>query len=103
MHPMSPATRLSEVRLFNIIGKRYWFFLLSAIVIVPGFVSLVLYGLNPSPDFVGGSEIEVQVAKSGQTTQLASLLASSTKIPALPAGTILAIGPGGTRLVVRAS
>src|SRR5579862_4225253 len=100
MHPMSPATRLSEVRLFNIIGKRYWFFLLSAIVIVPGVISLVLYGLNPSPDFVGGSEIEVQIPKTGQTAQLANLMANSTRTPALPAGVVLSKGPGGTSLVI---
>jgi preprotein translocase SecF subunit len=89
--------------LFNIIGKRYWFFLLSAIVIVPGALSLIIFGLNPSPDFVGGSEIEVQIHATGQTTQLANLLKSSTSTSALPAGHILSTTPGGTNMVVRAN
>jgi preprotein translocase subunit SecF len=41
--------------LLDIVGKRYWFFLLSAIVIVPGLISLVLFGLKPSIDFTGGT------------------------------------------------
>jgi len=88
--------------LFNIIGKRYWFFLLSAIVIVPGLISLVTFGLNPGPDFVGGTELEVQIPTSGQTTQLGSLLESSTKTPAQPAGHIVSIMPGGTQLIIQA-
>lgn len=37
------------------------YILLSALVIIPGIISLVLYGVNPSIDFVGGSLIEIQV------------------------------------------
>ena len=33
--------------MINIIGKRYWFFLISAIVIVPGIISLIVFGLKP--------------------------------------------------------
>jgi preprotein translocase subunit SecF len=41
--------------LVDIIGKRYWFFLLSGIVIIPGLISLLLFGLKPSIDFTGGT------------------------------------------------
>lgn len=41
----------------NIIAKKNWFFLLSLLVIVPGLVSLFLYKLNLSIDFVPGSKI----------------------------------------------
>jgi preprotein translocase subunit SecF len=41
--------------LVDIIGKRYWFFLLSGIVIIPGIISLLLFGLKPSIDFTGGT------------------------------------------------
>jgi preprotein translocase subunit SecF len=41
----------------NIIGKKYWFFLISLIVIIPGIVALFTYGLNLSIDFTGGSRI----------------------------------------------
>lgn len=44
----------------NIIGKKYWYFLLSLIIIVPGVISLLLWGLNLSIDFTGGSNITLQ-------------------------------------------
>lgn len=80
--------------MFNIIGKRYWFFLLSAIVIVPGTISLILFGLNPGPDFTGGTEVEVQIPQTSQSTQLNNLYVSATKTPPLPAGRILPNGFG---------
>ncbi len=39
----------------NIIGKKNWYFALSLLVIVPGIISLILFGLKPSIDFSGGS------------------------------------------------
>ena len=39
----------------DIIGKRYWFFLLSAIIIIPGLISLLFFGLKLSIDFTGGT------------------------------------------------
>jgi preprotein translocase subunit SecF len=54
--------------MINIIGKRYWFFLLSLVVIVPG---LILLGVEASRgelplaiDFTGGSLLEVQFASA---------------------------------------
>ncbi len=41
----------------NIIQKRNWYFALSLLVIVPGLISLFLWGLNLSIDFVPGSKI----------------------------------------------
>ena len=41
----------------NIIGKKYWYFLISLVVIIPGIISLVLFGLNLSIEFTGGSNI----------------------------------------------
>jgi preprotein translocase subunit SecF len=43
----------------NIIGKRYWFFGLSLLIIIPGLVALALGGLKPSIDFTGGTMLEV--------------------------------------------
>jgi preprotein translocase subunit SecF len=43
------------VSLVDIIGKRYWFFLISGIIIIPGLISLLLFGLKPSIDFTGGT------------------------------------------------
>ncbi len=41
--------------MLNIVGKRYWYFGLSLLIIVPGLISLALFGLRLSIDFTGGS------------------------------------------------
>jgi len=47
--------------MLDIVGKRYWFFLLSLLVLVPGVISLVLPGgLKPGIDFASGSIMTVQ-------------------------------------------
>ncbi len=45
---------------FNIIKRRYWYFALSLLVIVPGLVALSLWGLPLSIDFTGGTLLEIQ-------------------------------------------
>ncbi len=44
----------------DIVSRRYWYFGLSLLVIVPGLISLALWGLPLSIDFTGGSKLEVQ-------------------------------------------
>jgi len=39
---------------------KWLYFLLSALILVPGMISLVLFGLKPSIDFVGGSLLELK-------------------------------------------
>src|SRR5262245_6980988 len=39
----------------KIVSRRYWWFLLSLLIIVPGLISLILFGLRPSIDFSGGA------------------------------------------------
>src|SRR3954462_13358284 len=39
----------------KIVSRRYWWFLISLLIIIPGLVSLSLYGLRPSIDFSGGA------------------------------------------------
>ena len=39
----------------SIVRRRYLWFLISLLIIVPGAISLVLYGLRPSIDFSGGA------------------------------------------------
>jgi preprotein translocase subunit SecF len=45
--------------MFNIVQRRYWFFALSALVIVPGLVGLLLWGLPLAIDFTGGNLLEI--------------------------------------------
>lgn len=41
----------------NIVRHKNWYFALSLLVIIPGVISLALWGLNPAIDFSGGSSI----------------------------------------------
>jgi len=43
----------------NILGKRYLYFAISLLVIVPGLILIALYGLPLSIDFTGGSLLEI--------------------------------------------
>ena len=36
--------------MLNIVGKRYWYFGLSLLIIIPGLISLILFGLRLSID-----------------------------------------------------
>ncbi len=60
----------------NIIGKKYLYFALSLIIIIPGLISLVLFGLNPSIEFTGGSRITVsfpQRATQGNASEIKNI------------------------------
>ena len=48
----------------NIVKNRKLYFLISGIVIIPGLISLFLFGLKPSIDFTGGSKIEYQISNT---------------------------------------
>lgn len=52
----------------NIIGKRYLFFALSLIIIIPGLLILAINGLPLALDFTGGSLLEIKLA-SGELPQ----------------------------------
>jgi len=45
---------------WDIVSKRYWYFLLSSLILIPGIVSLILFGLRPSIDYTGGALLELQ-------------------------------------------
>ncbi len=55
----------------DIIGKKYFYFLFSLIVIIPGLVSLLLFGLNLSIDFTGGTRITVSLPKQASQASVA--------------------------------
>lgn len=52
--------------MLNILGKRYYFFAFSLLIIIPGLIMLFVNGLPLSIDFKGGSYLEIQFA-SGKT------------------------------------
>lgn len=58
----------------EIVKHRYWFFLVSLIVIVPGLIALAVWGLPLSHDFTGGSMLEVKF-EAGKAVQPADIIA----------------------------
>ena len=58
----------------NILGKRYLFFGISMLAIIPGLLILILGGLPLSIDFTGGSLLEVRF-ESGKLPQPAEVIA----------------------------
>ncbi|NOZ05692.1 MAG: protein translocase subunit SecF [Chloroflexi bacterium] len=46
--------------MWDIVSKRYWYFTLSSLILIPGIISLILFGLRPSIDYTGGALLELQ-------------------------------------------
>ncbi len=59
--------------MLNIIGKKYWYFAFSLLVIIPGIISLFLYGMNLSIDFTGGTRMEFVFPKTVDQATLATI------------------------------
>jgi preprotein translocase subunit SecF len=51
----------------DLIGKKWLFFIFSGIVIIPGILSLIFWGLKPAIDFTGGTLFEFKIQSLSQT------------------------------------
>jgi preprotein translocase subunit SecF len=56
--------------MIDLVGKRPWFFLISAIVIIPGIISLAVFGLKPGVDFSSGTAMTLHFDKTVELSQL---------------------------------
>ncbi|MCJ7793022.1 MAG: protein translocase subunit SecF [Candidatus Marinimicrobia bacterium] len=54
---------------------KWLYFLLSTVVLVPGIISLLLFGLKPAIDFTGGSLLELKTEKPLEANETGSLIA----------------------------
>ena len=59
--------------MFNILGRRYLFFGLSLLLILPGIILAIFYGLNLSVDFIGGTLVEIRF-ESGNAPPLENVV-----------------------------
>jgi len=50
--------------MFDIVGRRKWYFLLSGLIILPGVIALLLWHLNLGIDFTGGSLVEIRLSQN---------------------------------------
>ena len=66
--------------MFNIVEKRHWYFLLSALIIIPGLVamiySIVMFGapVKLSIDFTGGTLLELRFDQANQPADVRQVL-----------------------------
>ena len=60
--------------MLNIVQRRYYFFGLSLLVIIPGLIALLIWGLPLGIDFTGGSLLDVRF-ESGKAPNPAEMLA----------------------------
>ena len=56
--------------MINIVGKRKWLFLISAVVIVPGIISLAIFGLDPGVDFSSGTSMTLRFDTAVEQSRL---------------------------------
>jgi preprotein translocase subunit SecF len=61
---------------FNIVKKRYWWFALSLLFIIPGIISLFIHGLNLGIDFKGGSMLDMTFNKAVTQAAITSTMNS---------------------------
>lgn len=62
--------------MFDIVGKRLWFFLISGGVILIGIISLLVFGLKPGIEFGSGSMMTISFEREVDQSQLRQELAS---------------------------
>ncbi len=61
--------------MIDLVGKRYWFFLISLLVILPGLISLAIFGVPVGIDFTGGTLWEMQLPKQPEPAQVKAVFA----------------------------
>jgi preprotein translocase subunit SecF len=61
--------------MIDFVGKKHWFFLISAILIVSGIISLAVFGLKWGEDFSSGTAITLRFEKEVEPGQLRQELA----------------------------
>lgn len=50
-------------------SKKWWFFIFSGLIIIPGIISLILWGVRLSIDFTGGTLLELSFNKKVEVTR----------------------------------
>ena len=76
--------------MYDIVGKRRWYFLFSALITVPGLIFIALGGLKPTVDFTGGTIWQVRFADQPSPSQVESALVDLGH----PEGTVTEIADG---------
>lgn len=85
--------------MLDIIGKKNLYFLISLLVIVPGLISLLFFGLKLSIEFTGGTRLTLDFpqAVSNSTVQTVKSAIEQEKIE------VSSIQPSGKSVIIRTS
>ena len=80
--------------MFDIIGRRNIYFLISGLMILPGLIGLAIWGLNLGIDFTGGSLVEVRLGANPAAAQVRSVFvdAGLTDVSVITGSTTDALG-----------
>jgi preprotein translocase subunit SecF len=60
--------------MYDIVGKRNWYFAFSALITIPGLIFILLGGLKPSVDFTGGTVWQVRYADEPTAAEVRAAL-----------------------------
>jgi preprotein translocase subunit SecF len=85
--------------MLDLMGKRYWYFIISAIIIIIGIIVMAVWGLPLSIDFKGGTLLEIQFA-SGKTPEPAQVY---TLYQSFGISNVQAYASGGNTMMIRSS
>jgi len=80
--------------MIDIVGKKYFYFLLSLIIMVPGIVSWIIFGLPLGIDFTGGTLWEIKFEKLPKIEEFSSLLKTENQ-------EVFSIQPADKSLILR--
>ena len=89
------------MKYYDIVGKRNWFFLFSALIILTGIVFAIMRGPNFDIDFIGGTVVNIDM-KTNQfnVADIQKIVTDTTKI-ANPV--VLTAGVNGDQISIRTS
>jgi len=63
--------------MIDFVGKRSWFFFISAVILIAGIASLAIFGLKPGIDFSGGTSLTLQFSSPVEQDRLRQEMAKS--------------------------
>jgi SecD/SecF fusion protein len=69
-----PAVPKKRHAVPDFVNRRLWYFLLSAIIIIPGVISLAVFGLKPGVDFQSGTSMTLHFSQPVEQGQLRQIL-----------------------------
>ena len=62
--------------MIDFVGKRRWFFFISALVLIVSIASLAIFGLKPGIDFAGGTSLTLEFSSPVEQNQLRQEMAN---------------------------